>query len=967
MGFRDKFKKVFGSGKGENAEIPYVDKVESSPTEEFGHENVELSPNGNVLFVCGDNTVISPIAEAIFNQMSEDRKAFSAGFSIGDDVVNASTEAAVVCAIHGIDLSDHKPHGLKDFPIDEMELVLTSTALIRNELKGQYPNSTVFTIMEYVGNDEWDIMQPFGSDMVAYNECFSQILEAVSKIARGEKTVEKPIPVESSDDESHGQPTNFRFLDNLIHSGAKRIVLSSDITLDDYESTIYGAGIKIDVDDIVIDGAGHTIDAKGNARIFECTGSNITIKNISLKNGFKDRYPNRGAGIYNTGNLTIADSTLSSNNASDGGAIYNSGELTIIGSALDGNEADKGGAIYNFENLAIIDSLIEGNRAWDGGAIYNSGNLTIIDSALNGNEGWTGGAINHQIGELIIENSMLNDNTAQNGGAAYALSILSILSSSAKGNAASGSGGFLYNTFGSVTSIEDSTLYANSAEKDGGAIYNKNGRLNIEKTSFCENLSKETGGAIYNIKNLNILNCKFLNNKSPECIVDNRGYMQVLNSSFKTSQSKHCIVNSGKGGIAGIFNGEFKDVNAYESVIFNDGKSCTIEKGIFQDCLSNGDSLNIINRSDAILTTPRIKDEGRTILNEGHVFVKNPSDGFLDKIFGTGVMETNLHPGGEHADFECLDERIHINHDYEDEWVKITLTGNVKEIELKSDFSLRPYEYEFYEGGIELSMDNVVVDGGGKTIDGMGRSRIFIISGKNVTLKNMTFKDGHSYSHLDSSNSNGGAIRINRATDVTIENCRFITNISEGLGGAIYNRDGELNIAESAFCENASQDSGGAISHMGNLTIEESMLIENTSQRVGGAISIAGISCIKSTELNQNTADSGGAISNSGKLTIRESVLQQNSAKSHYGGAIDNGEELTVINSKLNGNVAECDGGAIHNNCADLLLIGSSFSGNKANERGDAIFNYRENSFKQQNCDLDYWDVEKYNEYDGGD
>lgn len=100
-------------------------------------------------------------------------------------------------------------------------------------------------------------------------------------------------------------------------------------------------------------------------------------------------------------------------------------------------------------------------------------------------------------------------------------------------------------------------------------------------------------------------------------------------------------------------------------------------------------------------------------------------------------------------------------------------------------------------------------------------------------------------------------------------------------------------------------------------------------------------------------------------MTGNSSVLKQNRAENYYGGAIDNGDELTVIDCEIKGNFAECDGGAIHNNCADLSLIGSSFSTNRANERGDAIFNYRERSFKVENCDLDFWDIVKYNEYDG--
>ena len=113
---------------------------------------------------------------------------------------------------------------------------------------------------------------------------------------------------------------NFKYLDDLIHSCAKEIVLDSDIVLSDGEESEYKDGIKLDVDDLVIDGNGHIVDACGKARIFCCTGKNVIIKNIILKNGFAER----GGAIYNRGELTITESTLNNNTAKwSGGAIYN--------------------------------------------------------------------------------------------------------------------------------------------------------------------------------------------------------------------------------------------------------------------------------------------------------------------------------------------------------------------------------------------------------------------------------------------------------------------------------------------------------------------------------------------------------------------------------------------------------------------------------------------------------------------
>ena len=73
---------------------------------------------------------------------------------------------------------------------------------------------------------------------------------------------------------SHSPHESFKHLDNLIHSGLKEISLDIDIVLDDDERLEYGEGISLDIDDLLIDGNGHTIDARSHARIFFSSGQN---------------------------------------------------------------------------------------------------------------------------------------------------------------------------------------------------------------------------------------------------------------------------------------------------------------------------------------------------------------------------------------------------------------------------------------------------------------------------------------------------------------------------------------------------------------------------------------------------------------------------------------------------------------------------------------------------------------------
>ena len=212
---------------------------------------------------------------------------------------------------------------------------------------------------------------------------------------------------------------NFRYLDELIHSGVKEIVLDSDIVLDPDEKSQYLNGIKLDADDLAIDGNGHAIDAQGLTRIFFCTGKNIIIKNIILKNGFTIE---NGGAINNEGELTITESTLTENTAKYGGAIHNNGELTITKSTLTGNTAHRyGGAIHNNKGgeLTITKSTLNNNIVEvSGGAIHNNkgGELTITESTLNNNTAQRDGGAIHNLDEksFKIKDCKLDNNIPNN-------------------------------------------------------------------------------------------------------------------------------------------------------------------------------------------------------------------------------------------------------------------------------------------------------------------------------------------------------------------------------------------------------------------------------------------------------------------------------------------------------------------------------------------------------------------------
>ncbi len=115
-----------------------------------------------------------------------------------------------------------------------------------------------------------------------------------------------------------------------------------------------------------------------------------------------------GGGIYNTGTLTISKSTIISNNATArclykcsaaGGGILNEGRVTVNNSTISGNNAvaiskylsasSFGGGISNSTSttLTVNNSTISGNGALSdgggiGGGVYNDGNAALQNSIV---------------------------------------------------------------------------------------------------------------------------------------------------------------------------------------------------------------------------------------------------------------------------------------------------------------------------------------------------------------------------------------------------------------------------------------------------------------------------------------------------------------------------------------------------------------------------------------------------------
>ncbi|HKY63504.1 MAG TPA: choice-of-anchor Q domain-containing protein [bacterium] len=158
------------------------------------------------------------------------------------------------------------------------------------------------------------------------------------------------------------------------------------------------------------------------------------------------------------GTLTINDSTISDNEAQGGngggGLFFGNGEnLQVNRCIVEGNRAGRGGGIVNLSELTINDSTIRNNEATDfedlghdGGGILAFNHVTINNSTISGNSTIEDGGGIVTTSTATITNSTISGNTAQGngGGVEPSQNEVSFTNVTISGNSAGGQGGGIF-------------------------------------------------------------------------------------------------------------------------------------------------------------------------------------------------------------------------------------------------------------------------------------------------------------------------------------------------------------------------------------------------------------------------------------------------------------------------------------------------------------------------------------------
>lgn len=132
-----------------------------------------------ILFVCTGNTCRSPMAEAIYNSLVGDKRAFSRGIAVAFPT-GAADNAKTAVTEYGGNLDNHKSQQITPEDIAKAELIITMTEGHKHILSQYAENSKIMTLSEFAGV-AGDVSDPYGGSIDIYLKTAEQIYSYVKK------------------------------------------------------------------------------------------------------------------------------------------------------------------------------------------------------------------------------------------------------------------------------------------------------------------------------------------------------------------------------------------------------------------------------------------------------------------------------------------------------------------------------------------------------------------------------------------------------------------------------------------------------------------------------------------------------------------------------------------------------------------------------------------------------------------
>jgi len=213
--------------------------------------------------------------------------------------------------------------------------------------------------------------------------------------------------------------------------------------------------------------------------------------------------------VFSPATVVIDGVILTDGAASEGSAAYNSGDLTLRNSSVNANNAvvppgggTVTGALANEGTLVLVDTQVFDNQGGFGAGVHNltGGRFDMVGGIISFNTagGSGGGLWISEASTASLENVIVEGNSAiGDGGGIASMGNLDILDSEVIDNRVGQHGGGLWTTFSSLTSLLNTPVERNAADMDGGGIFN-NGDLTLSEVGLNQNTAGVAGGGLVN-------------------------------------------------------------------------------------------------------------------------------------------------------------------------------------------------------------------------------------------------------------------------------------------------------------------------------------------------------------------------------------------------------------------------------------------------------------------------------------
>ena len=727
----------------------------------------------------------------------------------------------------------------------------------------------------------------------------------------------------ASGNEAYG---TFKDLANEINKSKGELNLNKDYYYSASDDLEYKNGIPIDKR-ITINGNGHTISGKEQAKALKFYAINVVLNNIKFIDCF-------GAVYLDGKNGTIINCNFGNCHATnEGGAIkWGSNSNGIIancnfvnchadhvgGGAVEGCQADiilttcsfkncysnddwfiGGGAVSQVDEINGC-SFVNCHSANDGGAVYGVDKINGC-SFVNCSAENNGGAIFFGYGNYILANSIFKGNSANNGRDIYSKGYVDVINM--------------------------------TADKISSAI-------------IAPSLNTETSSRL-------IITLKDMNNN--DFIVGEEISMSLNGKTYTETTDFN-----GQATIAIPDNLPMKE---YVATITYNGNNMyypsrtttyvDVEK-MNTRILSSDNA----ERMEFVLTLTTA--EGKPLSNE-KVYVDFNDTRFTSNTDSEGKFKisTAQLPSGRYDVYIFYDgsSRYNPSYGFAYAYVNVEPAGTLVDLNneianANGQFDLtRNYTSEGYQGKVIIDK-SIVINGNGYTINGGNEASIFNICADNVTIRNINFI-----------NSGDTAITWNEVKNGNLTNCSFTNclgnynRLTRNYGGVVVFKDcGDCIISDCSFvnCSGKKNDGGAVYLYDTNNGIITGCSFVNCSATNygGGAVYWSGTNGIMTdcSFVNCTAPYDGGAVywlDENGALTNCIFV----NCSAGYGGAVTmhmNCANSVAANCSFINCRAKIQGGAICWDGDDGYVCESSFMNCHAGENGGGIY------FKGANCSLIY-------------